>query len=305
MAERKCPRAGWIVCYADSWKLGRPVPAIGKETSCHQYQCRVCGPKRGAYVGLRAEVGCLMVGRSWFITLTFRRRRGSRPLSETEARTEDRSWARLGVQRGMPLNAGGVSVAWRRFLSRLQELQIPMRWMKVVELTKKGQPHLHLLMNGIGTWESICKLPNWTFDSWRHNTCQCLLHVISKLWYKATKGDSWITDARPIKSARGISVYLSKYLVKAFDNRTKMENLGFTKRYSSSAKWGGERRRMVGTLNDEWVHQHKIPDYRLMGPLHYTTGHPAQESYADQASEIIYRRRNRARLLNKKYGSEQ
>lgn len=273
--KKKCPREGVI------WLTHKDGTFIPMPTACRTWKCPPCRNSLISYTKMRMETGCSTRPPSYFITLT-NRMLTNRP----------------------PVDAEYVKETWARFcrLCRLHPRLKSMKWFRVIELTKKGQPHLHLLMNGIGVWPQICRRPNWNLDRWLSNVCSCLLHLISRLWHKATKGDTWVTDAREVRSPRGIARYLSKYLVKAFDQRSQMENLGFSRRYNSSARWGGERRRMVGTLRDEWTKIQTIPDFRLKGPDDYITGHPAQESYADADSEIIYRRRKRASLLAKKYG---
>lgn len=88
----------------------------------------------------------------------------------------------------------------------------------MVELTKKGQPHLHIVALRLEGSKGV------------------LEREAREAWYEAT-GDSYIVDVRPITSKYGIGFYLGKYLEKGFAHREEMVDLGFLRRWSASGGW--------------------------------------------------------------------
>lgn len=76
----------------------------------------------------------------------------------------------------------------------------------------------------------------------------CLEHELAKAWYDIT-GDSWIVDSRKILGARGAAAYLSKYLIKAYDNRAELERRGFARRWSCSRNWPAPERMQLAITN--------------------------------------------------------
>jgi hypothetical protein len=81
------------------------------------------------------------------------------------------------------------SILWRRYRRKFGNRAVG--YAKIVELTKAGTPHLHI----------VAEMP---FISAR---------ALSADWQRLT--GAFIVDIRRVKSQRGIAVYLSSYLTKA------------------------------------------------------------------------------------------
>ena len=222
--EQRCPREGTI------W-LSTGTDAVRKATRCKTWTCKSCRSSVAALVRLRLEHHVSMVTPCFFITLTVALNDGSQ-LSTKAARnlpmSKSKKWRRVP---GAKENAVGVSVLWARFLFKLSRRLRPrtLAWFRVVELTKKGQPHLHLLMTGLETLRPFIR------------------DTIRADWLWAT-GDSYVVDVQEVYDANGAVQYLSKYIEKSFGLRSRMEEIGFRRRFSRSRSWnGGDQLQLRGT----------------------------------------------------------
>lgn len=217
MRER-CPKAGFV-------ELDSGVRTYTARTACKSWSCRVCRTKLLSLVQMKAEYGCLILGDCYFITLTLR----AIPHEETK-------------------DAAYVRGAWERFLKALRLGPYPeIAWMKIPELTKREQPHLHLLVGGVGKPTAMCQ-KNPKFIKWIRNEegCECLAHVVGAAWFEQT--GAYVVDVREIYNPSGLSRYLGKYLTKSFSIRERMANKGFLRRYSSSRNWPkAAQLRLAGT----------------------------------------------------------
>lgn len=97
------------------------------------------------------------------------------------------------------------SILWRR-LRRLHP-NARLGYAKIVELTKQGTPHLHILV------ESPFLAQRWLSQQWRELT------------------GSYIVDIRKVKSRRALTGYLTAYLTKA------MQVPPGHRKWSSSKGW--------------------------------------------------------------------
>ncbi len=228
-----CPRAG-------SMLLETIVPGTGYarrvliNTNCKTWGCLGCRDRLKKLFKLRVETGVSRLKRCAFVTLTYK--------LESE---------RLEV-------AGCVARDWAAYL-RLLRKESPwiakMSYLRVMELTKKGTPHHHLV---IGTIPEGKKIKCWRgkdFDieeyQERRATCMCLSHEISRVWFRVT-GDSYICHSIPVISARGAAGYMSKYLGKDFEGDRAVA-LGMQRRWSSSRGWPGSgRQRLEHSEKGEW-----------------------------------------------------
>lgn len=139
------------------------------ELECKRWDCPVCGPKKQYSLRKRIE----QVPANRLLTLTHAPRPGENP---TQA-----------LQR--------MRVSWHHLYQRIRRRH-PKRTLKyiaVVEWTKAGWPHLHILM------QSKYLPQKWVSRAWKE------LHGAS------------IVDVRRTHSARGAASYVAKYLTK--DNR--------------------------------------------------------------------------------------
>lgn len=229
LRQEQCPRAGFIELHS----AGRVYLA---PTKCKTWSCKVCRNNLLSLVKMKMEYGCLILGPCFFTTLTL-------PNGALDA----------------ILNAHSVRKAWEPFLRNLKSDHYPnIAWIKIPELTKRNQPHLHLILGGIGTPLASClpkKPPR--VKGWRKNwllngpSCACVAHRVGLDWYEQT--GAYIIDCRPVYNPKGLANYLGKYLTKSFLIRGAMEDAGFLRRYSTSRNWpGGSRLRLAGTNADIW-----------------------------------------------------
>lgn len=185
--------------------------------------------------------GILSLGPCYLITLTFRQ-------------------GRNGTQR----DADSVARVWKAFLRTLKyrKSNKQIAWFRVIEATKKSQPHLHLIVGGLGERVACCR-PGTTRRPCAHHwkrervleDCKrdCLEHEWSRAWFDAT-GDSWVVNAKRIVGPEGAAAYLAKYLTKAVRQRNVLEALGFSRRWSRSRNWpGGEQMELKATKDGRWV----------------------------------------------------
>lgn len=136
----------------------------------------------------------------------------------------------------------------KRLKIRLPDLS----WFRVVEATKRNQPHLHLIIGGIGSRLPSCrKIYEEINRNFLLKECKarCLLHEFSREWYSIT-GDSYVVDARVVLGAGGAAAYMAKYLIKALASYSVLESLGFKRRWSRSRNWPSSELRLVGTELD-------------------------------------------------------
>lgn len=208
-------------------------------TTCKTWGCVACERKMISLFRLRVEAGVSVLGRCVFTTLTYK-------LAES------------GI-----LDAASVARDWRAFwrvLKRLKLVSPSLRWFRVVELTKKGMPHLHLVMGPVIGRERC--YGNGPFDQPRYKarlaTCECFSHVLARVWYEVT-GDSYICFVVPVVNARGAGAYLGKYLAKSLPVRKKLEGLGFKRRWSSSRGWPGSGRLRLKESN--WIYHEFYPGW--------------------------------------------
>ena len=95
-------------------------------TNCKTWRCVSCRGRMLNLFRMRVESGCLILGRCAFITLTYQA--DSERLRD--ARCVEKDWKAL----------------WRRLT--VQGLQ-NLKWLRVMEVTRKGIPHYHLVAGPI------------------------------------------------------------------------------------------------------------------------------------------------------------
>lgn len=170
------------------------------KVTCKTWRCVACREATKRKVQRRIAYGISTLGQCYFITLTLKLVSGT-----------------------MTKDARFVSRAWRALLSRLK-YQNPSRykkmaWFKVIELTKRNQPHLHLIVGGLGEVQLKELHADW-----------------SQAWLTST-GDSFIVDVRKVIGVKGAAFYLTKYVTKGVLQREVLESKGFLRRWSASANW--------------------------------------------------------------------
>jgi len=164
------------------WTLVKYLPEErhAKPLVCRSWGCEYCAPERRNRLMAQAAGGAP----TRFLTLTVNPRIGTDP--------EDR--LRL------------LAAAWRNTVKRLRRRYPgqPIEYLAVVEETKAGEPHLHILLRS-------------PYIEQRYISA-CMAEMIQ----------SPIVDIRKIRNAREVVTYVAKYITKA------PAQFGTSKRYWSS-----------------------------------------------------------------------
>lgn len=172
---RPCPH-GSLVAYHDL--AARVVPSF-----CQRWVCVRCGPWKARVLAER--IGQTPANR--LITFTTRYLPGGNPVAELDLQNR----------------------AWRLIWKRIKRRQGPRAkgYVKVIELTKNGWPHLHVAVD-----------------------CGYVEQKQLSSWWRELTG-SPVVDIRAIHSTRSLSKYLAKYLTKS------MDGLPGRRRYSATWRW--------------------------------------------------------------------
>lgn len=228
-----CPRKGkvWLT------KIGTGTLVI--PTTCKTWGCLACRERLMALFKMRVTHGCSVLGDCAFITLTFVLRGAE---TQEDAESVSKAWREF----------------WRRWMSQGHER---LQWLRVVELTKKGQPHLHLIAGPV-SGKIRCygneRLDAQWFDRVGRAGCLCLSHRMSRVWESIT--GAWHVHTAPVTGAAGAAGYLGKYLSKGAYVRQGLEALGFKRRWSSSRGWPGNGRlRLKQTMEGGWDYVDMFP----------------------------------------------
>ena len=203
----------------------------------------------------RVKIGVSRLGRCSFITITYK--------ADVESRVDvayvRKDWAAL----------------WRRM--RVAKSRVhKMKWIRVIELTKKRTPHHHLILGPIGVDEvDMCMPIRSNRDAKRYwnrlGNCGCLSHEFSGHWYAVT-GDSYIVHARGVVGEEDAAKYLGKYISKGFMRSDREMLTGMARRWSSSVGWPGNMElRLAQTTKGGWeerlFRRGKMEDRFLGGPM--------------------------------------
>ncbi len=212
-----CPREGSILL--ESWKQKRVLV----NTNCNSWRCVACRDRNRARFKAMVASGISHLTRSCFITITYR--------ADAE---------RLHI-------VGCVARDWKalwRLLRKNEPWLSPLPKLRVMELTKKGTPHFHLVIGNIPS-EKRLRCFGRNFDVVRYrlvfDDCPCVAHVIGRAWQQVQDGESWLVHAVPVAGAKGAASYMAKYLDKEFDG-ARGEALGMKRRWSTSRNWPSEKR---------------------------------------------------------------
>lgn len=224
-----CPRGGQI------W-LKTPIGnEVVMDTNCKTWGCKGCRDRIMSLFKARVEVGCSALGRCAFMTVTYKA--DSERLQNAECVTRD--WKAL----------------WRHLKSSPSDTS-NLKWLRVMEVTKRMTPHHHLVMGPIDG-----KIRCWStrFDvqdyKRRLDSCVCLAHVFARSWRVVTK-DSWIVHTVPVTGAAGASSYMAKYLTKSFGTEARLASVGMSRRWSSSRGWPGSvGLKLAQTDRQGWIAQ--------------------------------------------------
>lgn len=202
---KECPRAGYIRLMT---MTGRVVTV---PTTCKTWRCVSCRDRIRNKIKKLIAFGCLMLGQCWLITVTYR----------TDG------WSHR--------DADSVHKDWRALCKKLGKRYPQMAWFKIIEITKKGEPHLHVVMGGLGGISGR----------------RALQKEIKAEWLTIT-ADSYIVDVKEVYGAFGAAAYLCKYLVKAMLVWDRLEELGFKRRWAKSNNWPVGYRALRGSDEGRW-----------------------------------------------------
>lgn len=219
-----CPRKGEI------WLTKLGFGTVRLETACKTWGCLACRDRLQSLFQMRVVYGCSALGECAFITLTLR------------------------MGEGLGKDARYVAKVWREFWRRWKAAQgEQLQWLRVVELTKQQQPHLHLVAGPI-QGRIRCygneRLQEKSFKA--RSGCDCLSHRMSAVWEGIT--GAWMVHTKPVVGPNDAATYMGKYMAKGHLVRDRLEQLGFARRWSSSRGWPGNGRlRLQGTVDEVWT----------------------------------------------------
>lgn len=221
------------------WLTDTNWDTIIMPTNCKTWRCVPCQNRMMSLFTMRVETGVSALGQCVFITITYRL--GSGPVRD----------------------AVSVNADWKELWRRLRAQNVPvgkMKWLRVIETTKRGQPHIHMIAGPVKGRVRCYGVdgihPSNFLD--RMESCPCLAHQVSRVWFEITK-DSYIVDAVPVLGAPGAGRYLAKYMQKGALNRRKLDDLGFTRRWSSSRGWPGSGRLRLAQTDIGWLKRSYAP----------------------------------------------
>lgn len=233
-----CPRAGVVKLWLEGGHYAE-IPY-----TCKTWRCKGCRDRIKRLFTARVLAGLTTLEGCSFITVTYR---------TASVRYE---------------SAGYVARDWKALWRKLRGTPFrSLEWLRVMELTKKGMPHHHLVMGWPkGTTPSM-EARCWPDGSdivlreykRRFADCECMAHSLARPWKEVT-GDTFIVDAERVWSPPKAAAYLAKYMFKEFD-RARAEALGMARRWSTSRGWPG--RGKMRLKNTEWNLVMAVPGMRI------------------------------------------
>lgn len=228
-SSSECPRKGSILLER---RRGGGVTIV--RTTCNSWRCLGCRDRNINRFKAMVTTGASTLGRCAFITITYKA--GAARLRDAECVAKD--WRAL----------------WRQ-LHRYQPWTKKLQWVRVMEMTKRGTPHFHLIAGPIdeprriNCWGSSLEIRRYNE---RFASCQCVAHSFARSWRRVQRDESYLVHAIPVRgSGRACGSYMAKYMSKAFPWPGAA---GMQRKYSKSRGWPSEpRARLQGTLEgDGW-----------------------------------------------------
>jgi len=248
-------------------------PSIGRvimNTNCNTWGCLGCRDRLMRLFKMRVETGISTIAPSSFITITYK------------------------AESPRLLRAGCVQRDWRTLLNRLKRwepLLASWSWIRVMELTKAGTPHHHLIAGPIqgkvNCWGTNEEFKIRQYEK-RFDSCDCLAHRIAWQWYEVT-GDSYVVHANWVTDAKKGANYLGKYLGKEFDV-PRAAALGMARRWSTSRNFVGKGRLRLLQTERGWDRvsfaDGHVSEELLGGPDHLTVrnGNDLTERFQERTS---------------------
>lgn len=188
---RCCPNAKWWSAYA----IEPGFRAIFAR-QCQKWECEVCGPEKR-----RKMIRRIIAARpNKFLTLTTKIHEGKSPRDEYDSTRRS------------------LSVLMREMGQKYGKTE----YVRILEATKRGYPHYHLLLRG----------PFWPRED------------IKTRWERLT--GAWLVDIRPVKGSKHVAVYVAKYL-------TKQNNVEFTRQRVSASRGFWQKAEKRDNMAYTWV----------------------------------------------------
>lgn len=273
--NKQCPRRGVVL-------LEEKIGWLATRTTCKTWGCKVCRERVAALVRLRMEYGCLKLNNSFLITLTY----------------ENSGMDSLR-------DADSVQMDLQRFWTYMRLKHPNLSYFKIVEMTKKEQIHLHLIVGNItpGSKDTCDK----TFAKRRKEKCKldCVHCQVVHVWENIT--GSFVVDVRTIYNAAGLANYLGKYLTKQFYNWDSLQDRGFKRRWSRSKNWPSPRPlRLLGTELGVWrsivVVEHWYRTEEMEQIVEASKGDPLMEQVGDPLAIELGKKKRDYGLIRKMEG---
>jgi hypothetical protein len=182
-----------------------------------------------------------------------------------------------------------------------------VEFVKVVELTGKNQPHLHLVLHlGSNPLMAACESRAKYNARWLAKSCDCLEHLLSGAWHGIT-GDSYVVDVKDIGSGKKVANYLAKYMAKGITYKTRLAQLGFARSWARSRGWPFDQLRLAQTEKG-WKHiEHSGPKQLPRGGLEagysvdewltWTEKSPPEREGTDLAWALAQEREDRGKFV--------
>ncbi len=203
------------------------------------------------------------------------------------------------------VDAESAQKDWRalvRILHRNQRNQ-NLAIFRIIELTKKNQVHLHLLVHGMPTKltpkEIDCGKRN-SYRSCPYPRCTCMTCEWSESWFLVTL-DSWVVHIKEVYDNEGVSWYLCKYLQKGMygAERDQLEKLGFARRYYRSNNWAADiQMRRRGSIDKRWQRISWVRGPPEEGLIAQSKDHPLMEQVGTDLAKAL-----QAKGLHNKYAT--
>ncbi len=256
----QCPRRGMVYLSPNSKEI------LGVPTNCKSWRCVSCRNRKLGMVASLMQYGLSVLDQTFLISLTY--------VAHSDA---------FG-QLVKCVDAKSASLDWRalvRILHRNPKYK-NMATFRIVELTKRNQVHHHLLMGGLPTTISKSEINCGRIEDRLTSVyprCYCLQCEWSNIWFTITH-DSWVVDVEETWDNEGVAWYLCKYLQKGMygPERTKLEALGFMRRYFRSNNWAADiQMRRRGSVEKRWQRVTWIASDPNKFIINWSKDHPLME----------------------------
>lgn len=221
---KTCPRQGiaWLVAN------NRYQTVTAMRTTCKTKGCPICRHKVKAKFTMLVQYGLLTLGPCYFTTLT------------------------LKAGHALEKDALYVRQVWRRMLRWLRHTFPTVEFVKVVELTRQHQPHLHLVIHlGPTFWTAACEQSHKYNERWLNKQCDCLEHRFSAAWHHITR-NSFVVNVSKVNTPAKTASYLGKYMAKGIHHKRQLAQLGFLRSWARSKGWPFDPIRLAQTEEGGW-----------------------------------------------------